>query len=365
MWQGKIPWASGILAAAAISLVQYGATLTQPFEYGDMSGAASDTALVLGRLRGGLGLSQIFGPWHPTVYFRPISMLWLVGQYAVFGEHPFGFRLTNLLLHIGVLILVALAAWKASKSTATAIIAMLAFAVFGRHRSAVIWVWASAEPLCALFYLGAVAALLSANRAWLWSLPLFALALGAKEMAASLPLLVSAWALLLGQRKRWSAAACIWAVFLAYLAVRFKTLGFLAAGTGHQVPWRESVTVYLAFLADPVIALIQAPRTFLFSPWTLIYRPFLVFLLREAVFWLVVYVFLRQSARLAAAFFLWKAIAYLPAFRYVIDLTPYNHYFYLPDVGGAMIVGLAVKEVVAFVRAHWRSWVGMESRGPE
>jgi len=350
LWQGKTPWLVGVFLAAAISAAQYGPTLTEPFEYGDKSRDRSDTALMLGRLRGGLGPSDIFGAWHPQVYWRPVTMLWHVAEYSLWGERPFFSRLTGLLLHIGVLTLIMVVVWKASRSRAAALVAMLAYAVLGEHNAAVVWIWARAELLCALFYLAAIAAFLSRGRAWLWSLLIAALALGAKEMAVSLPLVASAWAIALRRRDRLIPAACLWALLAAYVLLRFKILGFVLAGTGYNMPWGPNLRVYSSFVADPVVALVQAPRAFLFSLWIVAYVPFWVFLLREAVFWFAVYVLVRRCAGPAAAFFLWKAIAYLPVIRYVIDLQAGWHYLYLPDMGNAMLIGLAATAAWDFAR---------------
>jgi len=348
--QGKTPWLVGVFLAAAISAAQYGPTLAEPFEYGDRSQNRSDTALMLGRLRGGLGPSDMFGAWPAQVYWRPVTMLWHVAEYSLWGERPFFSRLTGLLLHIGVLTLIMVVVWKASRSRAAALVAMLAYAVLGEHGTAVVWICARAELLCALFYLAAIAAFLSAGKGWLWSLPFAALALGAKEMAVSLPLVASAWAIALRRRDRLIAAACLWALLAAYILLRFKILGLVVAGTGHSMSWRSSLTMYSSFIADPVVALLQAPRAFPFDLSLVAYPPFWVFVLRETVFWFAVYVLVRRCAGPAAAFFLWKAIAYLPVIRYVTDLETAWHYLYLPDIGNSMLLGLVAATLWDFAR---------------
>ena len=63
-------------------------------------------------------------------YYRPLFLIWLRLNDAVFGLHPWAWHLTTLLLHVAVTGLVYLLAWRIVKDRWTALLAAL---IFGLH----------------------------------------------------------------------------------------------------------------------------------------------------------------------------------------------------------------------------------------
>ena len=175
-------------------------------------------------------------------YFRPLSSLSLAVDYAVWGPRPFGFHLTNLLLHAASSLLVCLLALGLGASRPVAWVAGLLFAVHPIHTESVAWIAGRTDVLSFLFagaslglYLAGARATGSAGRrlAFAGSLVCFALALLAKEMAAVVPLWIGC--LEFGRRrgagfgKRLAGALSVAApwlgIILLYAIVRFVALG--------------------------------------------------------------------------------------------------------------------------------------------
>lgn len=123
---------------------------------------------------------------------RPTQLLSLMADAAIWGRHPFGFHLTNLLLHAGVTALLFLfvrrlvGAWPA-------LAAALVFAAHPLHAEAVAEV-ANREDLLATFFtlagLNAAARWGATWRGAVLAVPCFLLAVGAKETAVVAPLLL-------------------------------------------------------------------------------------------------------------------------------------------------------------------------------
>lgn len=88
---------------------------------------------------------------HISPYYRPIFTLSLAIDYFFWGEKPFGFHLTNLILHAMVSVLVYLLALKIIRANLPALLGSLVFAVHPVHVEAVAWVSGRNEMLSAFF----------------------------------------------------------------------------------------------------------------------------------------------------------------------------------------------------------------------
>ena len=136
-------------------------------------------------------------------YFRPLSSLSMVADWAIWRADPRGFHLTNVLLHAAAALLAALLAARLGLDRAAAWAVGALFAVHPIHTESVAWIAGRTDVLAFLLAAAAFAVHLGpagrkqmARPGW-WREPtavlLFALALLAKEMAAVLPLWIAAW----------------------------------------------------------------------------------------------------------------------------------------------------------------------------
>ena len=175
-------------------------------------------------------------------YFRPLSSLSLALDYALWGSRPFGFHLTNVLLHAASALLVCLLALGLGASRPVAWVAGLLFAVHPIHTESVAWIAGRTDVLCFLFSGASLGLYLARERprgagrrrallAGSWSC--FALALLAKEMAAVVPLWIGCFELarpsadrLLQRLSRALRVVAPWLAIVAlYAIVRFLALG--------------------------------------------------------------------------------------------------------------------------------------------
>lgn len=175
-------------------------------------------------------------------YFRPLSSLSLAVDYAVWGPDPFGFHLTNVLLHAASSLLVCLLALGLGASRPVAWIAGLLFAIHPIHTESVAWIAGRTDVLSFLFsgaslglFLARAPSRSSGERRLVLagSLVCFALALLAKEMAAVVPLWIGCIELgrfsgdALRQRlaRAFRVAAPWLGIIVLYAIVRFLALG--------------------------------------------------------------------------------------------------------------------------------------------
>ncbi|MCH7768571.1 MAG: tetratricopeptide repeat protein [Nitrospinae bacterium] len=177
-------------------------------------------------------------------FIRPITTLTYLIDHRLYGPNPFGFHLENLLWHTAasLLVLVLLRRLWPNEPLMTFGAAAL-FAVHPVHTEAVAWVSGRSEILAAFWGLLAFWAHLRADRgkskAYLWKIAAVAawlVALGAKEMAATLPLLLLMTDALLGRPSGWWRPGRLATRYgpyiggaLAYVALRwsvFHTFGF-------------------------------------------------------------------------------------------------------------------------------------------
>src|SRR5208283_1520047 len=86
-------------------------------------------------------------------YYRPLMNVGYLLCYQVFGPHPFGFHLVNVVLHAAVVCAVFLLTKRMFQNRNLALMAAVLFAIHPIHSEAVAWIAASADMELSLFYL--------------------------------------------------------------------------------------------------------------------------------------------------------------------------------------------------------------------
>jgi tetratricopeptide (TPR) repeat protein len=227
----------------------------------------------------GLGLTQL--RWMLTTtrmgHYMPVSWISYGWDYALWGMKPFGYHLTNLLVHCAsaaVFFLIALRLLEAARPgaaagrsrwlTVGAITAALLWAVHPLRVESVAWITERRDVLSGLFVLLAVLAYLAYCRPealgftrrrlyWL-SLGCFALALGSKGMAATLPavlLLLDVYPLRRIGDQASARRVLIEKIPFALLALAATVVGFWAVVRGggmtplSQLGWIERIAISL------------------------------------------------------------------------------------------------------------------------
>ncbi len=171
-------------------------------------------------------------------YYRPLVSLSYFLEYRLWGLHPAGYHLTNVLLHLACTLLLFAVARRLFPDVLVAFVAALIFAVHPIHSESVAFISGRTDLLASVFSLLSVLLYLDGRgreggrRVWSGtaSVIAFALALLSKEVAAVLPLVLLLYELLPG-RDRGSRIRLLarhlpfWAVLAGYLVLRTAVLG--------------------------------------------------------------------------------------------------------------------------------------------
>ena len=278
-------------------------------------------------------------------YYRPLTaLLWKV-EFSLWGLNPLGYQLVNFALHTGCALLVRqLGLLLFPGANRAGFLAALVFLFLPGHIFGVLMVSALTGLLCSLFYLAAAVCYLrgrAGSRPALFLGPLFfTLALGTKELALALPLLIGTWeiiALRTEQRltaTRWLKACLPYgAVAALYLVLRWILFAQMPHSPLHAHPTATRLLVNITTYAAKSVA-----------PWGLeglkplfrANRPALVLVAAGAMVLAAGLAWRdRRSIETGHVFgFFWFGIATLP----VASLySPWNTY--LPSVGTALILG--------------------------
>src|SRR5262249_30143212 len=88
-------------------------------------------------------------------YYRPLFLLWLRINDAIFGKQAWGWHLTTILAHVLTTLLVYLLALRLGTGRGVALLATLIFALHPAHIEAVAWISGVTEPLLAILFIAA------------------------------------------------------------------------------------------------------------------------------------------------------------------------------------------------------------------
>src|SRR5882672_2456698 len=134
--------------------------------------------------------------------YRPTRDISYAIDFALWGENPFGFHLTSILIHAANVLLVFALVRRLTKDLVSATLTALIFAVHPIQTDAVTYISGRRDVLFTFFYLLAFQSYLTYYRnrwsakavAWfILFLLLWMLSLLSKEMAVSLPILIFVW----------------------------------------------------------------------------------------------------------------------------------------------------------------------------
>lgn len=203
-----------------ISVLVYANTLWNGFTMDDAVYILQNPAV------NALSIREIFQPtWHGV--FRPITFLTFLLNWALEGNHAFGYHLVNVALHTVVAVLLYLVLRKLLESVQNGVtiawVAALLFAVHPIHTEAVASIVGRAEIIAMGFTLGAWLFYLE-DRPY-WGLALFLLALLSKESAIVFVPLVFVVDYVRGVRKPVSRYASLAVVGALYLVVLWHLQG--------------------------------------------------------------------------------------------------------------------------------------------
>lgn len=296
------------------------------------------------------------GTYLSNPYYRPVATVTFALDSAAWGDDPFGFHLTNLLLHLAACLALYATIRLMRSPPVGAFLAALLFAVHPAHSEPVAYVSARADLICALFMLVSFACHLkdAARRSHAWrvaSYGAFLVAIFAKITAGVLMPLIAVHFLAQARRPGWWKDMLPYAVIAAFfLAVRNEVV--------EMSEWSEVPFVERLASAGPF--LVEYFRNALFPTALKVFYdlPFRGSFADPAVVgsWAAVaaavagIAFLFRRAHRDIAFGLtWFLAGLLPVCGIVIVLVPAHladRYLYVPLIGLAIAIG-AVARILA------------------
>ena len=230
------------LAVGIASVLAYARTLSYEFVWDDVLLVARSQ-----RLRDWSSLPAVLGShfWaevhEGSHYYRPLVSLSFFLDLQIWGLNPLGFHLTNLLAHLATALAVLAVARRLGADTLAATLAAVAFALHPIHTESVTFISGRTDVLAALLFLFALlgyARWREDGKAWplAGSLGAFLLALMAKEVAVTLPVILALYDWLVARRRQGAENGIprmvlrlspYVAVIGLYIAVRMIALGSL------------------------------------------------------------------------------------------------------------------------------------------
>jgi protein O-mannosyl-transferase len=316
----------------------------------------------------------------PGSYYRPVFLLWCRVNDAMFGNQPGLWHLTTIGAHLVATTLVYFLVQRLLKDRLAAGIAALVFGLHPAHLEGVAWISGVTEPLVAVFFIAAFLCYLKwrerkgSGVAWLTlSLILYALGMIEKETGVMLPLVIAAYEWVYGdidgvnsRLEEWvkrglkAARASLPFVLLwiPYLFARIKALNGFSHPPSANLPishvlytWPVLVWFWIRHLIAPFglasfydIRPVDHPGLMNF-----VVPGIAVLAILAALMWAA-----KRSRDIAFAAF-WLIIPLLP----VLDIRVFarfdfahDRYLYLPSVGLAIIVALAIRKI-EIGKARW------------
>ena len=168
--------------------------------------------------------------------YAPLTLLSLGLDHAIWSLDPFGYHLTNLLLHLANTLLLFLLMWRLTNHLLPSLLAALLFGVHPVHVESVVWITERKDVLSTLFFLTSLLCYLRFRSRqgrifYCLSLASFVLALLSKQMTITLPLVILLCDFLAGR-------AWTWRVFVEKLPYLLLSLVFgLGALLLHNLSW--------------------------------------------------------------------------------------------------------------------------------
>lgn len=293
-------------------------------------------------------------------YYRPLGFVSHAIDWAIAGQNPREFHLTNLAIHIINTILVLLIGRELSPRPLAGLLAAGLFALHASNNEAVVWMSARFDLLATGFALGALYCMIRGGfRNQLAAAVLYFFALLSKEAVVALPIAVAGWSTF---RLRATTARTLmfvvpWLVALAsYSALRHVAGGVSAVGGTSRLPKLAAFIICLT-----AVTALSSERWFRLRDWLQPRRTQFALVAVLGILALLVASALSQGRfgvlareKLAVAGF---AVFYLAS----PVLSPGESFFSDPTAPAAWIVGaLATVGVVALIFALWSRFLDDE-----
>ncbi len=293
--------------------------------------------------------------------YIPLTIFSFALEYHFFNLNPFVYHLDNLLLHLGVVALIAGLALRCGASFRAALLAALFFGIHPMHVESVAWVTERKDVLYSFFYLLALSEYCKylqtqKRRSFLFSLLFGLLSILAKPMALSLPLILflldwhfkRPWTLKLIREKI--------PFFLFILPISWWTYSLNARFPGHSLSkailvWSWTFSFYLKKFIYPVELI---PYYVLPQPIGLMNPEYIAAIFILMIFVVGVIISLRRDRWFGfAGLYYFFSIFFLLRFDQARDTNIVaDRFMYLPSLGFCLLVGILLDYLLIKI-ARW------------
>jgi hypothetical protein len=250
-----------LLPALVLGFLVYANTLGGEFVYDDEQQIVRNTLIQDGSQFWRAMTSDVWsvlnaGEQAFSNYWRPSFVLWMILNFRCFGLQTLGWHLTNITLHLVVIALAFALLRRLAVSRPIAGAIALIFAVHPVHSESVAWISGAPDLLLGAGLLGSLwfVILLQERRTplrWTLAILLYAVALGAKEIAILYPLIVVA-TLYRRDSTHSSRSILITAVPFVVVAISYLITRQTILGTVQQYP-EDAASLGQAILTAPAI----------------------------------------------------------------------------------------------------------------
>jgi len=360
----------------ALTFAAYAGTLSFEFVHDDRGQIVDNPAIHSWAAVPGYFTAQVWAgvaPEDPGNYYRPLFLLWLRLNDAVWGSHPWGWHLTTVLAHLAVTLLVYFLALRVLKDPLYAALAALIFGLHPAHIEGVAWVSGVTEPLLAFLLISSFLCYLKQRdepaKAAVWmasSLGLYVLAMLEKETALVLPPIifsyeyiwsvetprrgVSAMAIIQRVRRSLGAVALYLVPVPFYLLARFHAL----KGLSHQMTslplsvvlytWPSLLWFWVRHLVWPVglSTFYDLPSVTHPNFWNFIFPAIAVAIVAAGLLWGALR---SREIAFACLWLVWPLIPILDIRVFAKNDFAHDRYLYLPSIGLAIIAVVALRRL--------------------
>lgn len=373
-----------LLPALVLGFLVYFNTLNGEFVYDDLRQIVRNTLIQDGSRFWQAMTSDVWafkgGEEAVSNYWRPSFVFWMILNFRCFGLQTFGWHLTNILLHVGVVALVFALSRRLGLSRPIAAAIALIFAVHPVHSESVAWISGAPDLILAAALLGSIwfVDLLSEKPTpfrWALAIALYVIALGAKEVAILFPLVIVALLLPNGDQdgKRASPArplSITWpflGVAIIYLIARYAVLGttqrlpdgaatlgqtILTAPAGFAFYLRQMIVPYWIGPSYPMRAVADVNIGMMNFVIPLIVSV-------AAGCWMIWMASRSKTARIGLAIFL---VPLLPTFNIAVfhpEQLVHDRYLYLPLLGFLLLTIPAIASLFQRIASAQTSQAGL------
>ena len=308
-----------------------------------------------------------YGSGNVNNFYRPLQEVSNMIDYAIWGEKPAGFHMTNILLHGLVAALVFILLLYLAGDLLTAALAALLYAIHPIHTEAVAYIAGRADPLYAIFMLLSLILFIKVAKwgnfgkkdlfLYILSLIMYAFSVLCKEIAIIMPLIVGIYIVFFLKgtqvKERYDRIKFSWVPYAVisciYAIIRTTVLDFSSVAPEslfRDVPlflrlltFLRSIGIYMRVLVLPVDLHMERTLTIAKS---VVEAPSLIaigaLLLVAGAVW-----YAYKRSRIAAFAVVWFFVYMLP-FSNIIPLNTFiaEHWIYMASIGPFLLVAMGI-----------------------